>query len=286
MWDKSSAIPHWGKTLLNVLPSALWIMRFSILTGGNRYHSWLSLNVNYKSLSSFKRRKGGSFPVSGLFSSPTRTVQYSAEHAGVTCRSLEFSFNATLSSQSLSCKLWPPSSPRFSALSPQVSEPPGRPLPVMCPGDSLKAVNSGGCRAPITCFPTHGNHCPSWLMSSVLKTSTWCIFTKSMMSYDLASEVTPHHVHKILLVRESSPHQWECFGEGGMNFWSQGSLEARYLPQAVSTQMWGVGKLDWMGRLGPDGSTSERVDKNNLSTLYSVNTSACIEISSHCFTII
>ena len=50
--------------------------------------------------------------------------------------------------------------------------------------------------------------------------------------------------------------------------------------------MWGVGKLDWMGRLGPDVSTSERVDKNNLSTLYSVNTSVCIEISSHSFTII
>lgn len=75
--------------------------------------------------------------------------------------------------------------PRFSTLSPQLSESPplALPLPVLCPGNSLRAINSESHRGRIICCLSLNNHCSSWLMFTILKTQEWYIlFTKSEWS--------------------------------------------------------------------------------------------------------
>lgn len=75
--------------------------------------------------------------------------------------------------------------PRFSTLSPQLSESPplALPLPVLCPGNSLRAINSESHRGHIICCLSLNNHCSSWLMFTILNTQElYILFTKSEWS--------------------------------------------------------------------------------------------------------
>lgn len=115
-------------------------------------------------------------------------------------------------SKSFQCFLLCPENSRhhfllsFSTLSSQLSESvPSDLLPVLHPGNS-QGKTSDGCQAHIICFPFLSSYCSSWLMSNVLKTNESHIsFTKTTMSYGLASEITHNHFHTILLIRKSSP---------------------------------------------------------------------------------
>lgn len=91
--------------------------------------------------------------------------QYCAEYLTEPRPDPRFSLCTAVSTGSLSCKLQLPCYPwtLISIFLPKGVHQllPGFPLPVPQSGKSLKTVNWGKNRAPLICFPSLGDHCPS-----------------------------------------------------------------------------------------------------------------------------
>lgn len=140
-------------------------------------------------------------------------------------------------------------------------------LPVLGLRNSLKEMNSDGWRAHIICLPSVNNHIlHDWCPLSSKPGHHIFHSQTNMMSYDLVPEVILHDFHNTLRMRKLPPPTC-VLGKGcqerpkGLN---DPEVKDHYRLVTIH-KTWvniltgGVGKLDWMGRVKPNESTSEWV---------------------------